>query len=104
MEHALKHLSRITWDQVVLILGKIGTVLIDRRFLAAVGTVLFMAFGIPEGQYSDAIAQVGALILSLVTVLSWTVRPPSGLVHKDVVTAANAKTIAKVINSVYTKE
>lgn len=84
-------------EKVVLILSKIGTVLIDRRFLAAVGTVLFMLFGIPEGQYTEEITQVGTLILSLVTILSWSVRPPSGLKYKDLF---ELDTILKALNVV----
>lgn len=103
MEHFLKHLSRITWDQVVLILGKLGTVLVDRRFLASVGTILFMTFGIPEGKYTEEISQVGTLIMTLVTVLSWTVRPPSGLKHKELVETDNVIKAASALNNLYQK-
>jgi hypothetical protein len=91
----------LTYAQVVLILGKLGTVLVDRRFLAAVGTVLFMVFGIPEGKYTEEITQIGTLIMSLVTVLSWTYRPPSGLKHKELVELGAILKAVGVINTTY---
>lgn len=97
----MKLIGKITWDRIVLILGKLGTVLVDRRFLGAVGTVLFMVFGIPEGKYTEEITQIGTFILSLVVMLSWTIRPPSGLKHKDLVDLGVVKQVASFLNATY---
>lgn len=70
-------------DKIVLIISKIGTIFVDRRFLEAVATVLLVAFGVPEGKYTAEITQVGMFLTSLALMLSWTVRPPSGLKFKE---------------------
>ncbi len=103
MKHILKHISRITWDQVVLILGKIGTLLVDRRFLYSLGIVLAMVLGVKEDQFSAEIAQIGTIILGVTNLLSYTVRPPSGLKHKEVVDTYNMLQTAKTLNGLYQK-
>ncbi len=84
-------------DKVVLFLSKIGTILVDRRFLQSAGTILLLLFGIPEGKYTEEITQVGILLTNLALVLSWTIRPPSGLKFKELL---EFKTILDVFGAV----
>lgn len=83
------------------VLGKIYTVLIDRRFWVSLLTVIGLVFGLPElaenseqagTDVVDAITliaqSVGSLIATITLILSWTKRPPSGKEHNEIMRLA----------------
>lgn len=81
-------------DKLTLWLGKMGTILSDRRAIAIVAAVILTLVGIPHtmsgdnGQTADALVAIiqGVVLLagSLGLVKSWENRPPSGLKYKEV--------------------
>lgn len=86
-------MDNINWK---LILDKIGTVAVDRRFWVAVLTLVGILLGLPQladnadslsAELVDAIILI-AQILGLIFIptgltLSWANRPPSGLRFKE---------------------
>lgn len=81
-----------------LVLDKVGTIVVDRRFWVSLFTLLSIIFGIPElannanylsGEALDLVVLVaqilGLLLVPFGLVISWANRPPSGLNYKEAV-------------------
>lgn len=84
-------MNNIQWQ---LVLDKVGTILIDRRFWVAVLTIIAVVFGLPEydtdklsDEALDWVTVVGRLVALIVVpmglTVSWTKRPPSGTRFKE---------------------
>lgn len=83
-------------NNIVLWLKKFGTILADRRFAAAVASLVLLFLSVPEDQTGEIIKALGVLVEAILLVISWTVREPSGLGYE-------AKAIARLVNKNYSK-
>lgn len=92
-------MKNIKW---MLVLDKVGTVIVDRRFWAGLFTSLILVFGPSEllgntdslsnqaVEITTAIVRFVGIILPFLSLMaSWTKRPPSGLRFKDTASEAN---------------
>jgi hypothetical protein len=82
----------------------LGTVFSDRRFYAAVSAVLVIFFAVPEDKATPYLETIGTLISTLALMISWTLRPPSGLKYKEILDYTVISDIAKKLNLVYGKK
>lgn len=81
-----------------IVIKKLGTLLVDRRLIFYLASVLLVLFGVPNAadqataldkQVQDLIVLIGQIIVivsgMVTTVSSWTKRPPSGLQYDTIV-------------------
>lgn len=94
-------MQNINWK---LVLDKVGTVIVDRRFWVSLFTAGLLVFGSPEVlgnvdslsdqavEVSQAIVQIIGMLVPFITLIgSWTKRAPSGLNFKETTTAVKIK-------------
>ena len=87
-------------EKVFKFLEKIGTVIVDRRFLTSMATLLFVTFGVKEDETLAVLEAVGAIVTNVLLITSWTVRAPSGLRFKEI----EEQALIKAINAKYGTE
>lgn len=86
-------------EKVVKILEKLGTIVVDRRFIASVVSLVVLFLGVPESTAKNYVEAIGPIIALLGLLASWTVRPPSGLNYKSLVD--NIEDFADLLNERY---
>lgn len=73
-----------TINKVVKFIGKVGTVLGDRRFWIVAMSVAIVFFKLPEAEVKTYAEAITTVVGSLALIVGWTWRPPSGLDYKPV--------------------
>lgn len=66
-------------DKLKDAIAKFGTILVDRRFIAAVASLALLFFAVPESDSTAVLESIGLIVTTVLMLLGWTVRPPTGL-------------------------
>lgn len=85
-------------DQLKDTLAKFGTILVDRRFIAAVAALALLFLGVPESKSTALLESIGTIVTTALLLLGWSYRPPTGLQGwKQTPAAPSTETVEKAV-------